>query len=49
MREQIKLNAVVANLYRDETYRLGAILGEHVGMVIPPPTFFPDAQEAPSP
>jgi hypothetical protein len=49
MREQIKLNAVVANLYRDETYRLGAILGAHVGTEIPPPTFFPDAQEVPRP
>ena len=49
MREQIKLNAVVANLYRDETSRIGAILGAHAGIVIPPPTFFPDAQEVPQP
>ena len=49
MREQIKLNAVVANIYRDETNRLITILGAQAGVEVPPPTFYPDAQEAPSP
>lgn len=49
MREQIKLNAVVANIYRDENARILKMLGDHEGVDIPPPTFYPDAQEAPSP
>ena len=49
MREQIKLNAVVANIYRDETYRLLKVLGDQSGLDVPAPTFYPDAQEAPSP